>query len=222
MGNEQQERIATVHSPLDVPQSLFCRSFWLWVDSVGGFLVCPGDRVVIGQPTTDGPVDVPLLGDVSRRHAVLHREREHYVLASERGEVRVDGKPVERSAVLTSGSVIELGRTARLRLVLPHPLSMTARLEFVSAHRTQPRADAVLLMAETCVLGPKATSHVCCPSWSSEVVLFRESDSVVAAAGDAISIDGGVATRRGTLGPASRVTGSNFSFSVDRTSIDRT
>ncbi len=211
-----------MHSPLGIPHSEFCRPFRLWIDSVGGFLVCPGDRVVIGQPTTDGQVDIPLLGDVSRRHAVLHREREHYVLASERGAVRVDGKPVERSAVLTSGSVIELGRTARLRFVLPHPLSMTARLEFVSPHRTQPRADAVLLMAETCVLGPKATSHVCCPSWSSEVVLFRESDSILAAAGDAISIDGGVATRRGMLGASSRVTGSDFSFSIDRTSIDRT
>jgi hypothetical protein len=215
MGNERQERIATVHSPLPIPHSLF-PAFWLWVDSVGGYLVCPGDRVVIGQPNLDEQVDIPILGDVSRKHAELRREREHYVLIALRGAVRVDGCPVERSAVLNSGNVIELGRSACLRFTLPHPLSMTARLDFVSPHRTQPRADAVLLLAETCVLGPSATSHIRCRAWSGDVVLFREVDSLVASAAGGLSIDGSSTTGRGTLGPSSRVAGSDFSFSVEQ------
>ena len=43
-----------------------------------------------------------------------------------------------------------------------HVLSASARLEMVSRHRTQPHVDGILLMAESCVLGPKWQNHVVC------------------------------------------------------------
>src|SRR5438105_15843073 len=43
--------------------------FLLWVDGVGGFLVCLGNRVTLGQATPDAYVDIPLFADVSRVHA---------------------------------------------------------------------------------------------------------------------------------------------------------
>ena len=42
--------------------------FLLWVDGVGGYLVCEGDEVTLGQPVQGSYVDVPVLGDVSRIH----------------------------------------------------------------------------------------------------------------------------------------------------------
>src|SRR5262249_47545035 len=57
-------------SPLPPSQtSTLPRRFLLWVDGVGGYLVCLSNRVTFGQATAEGPVDVPLFADVSRLHA---------------------------------------------------------------------------------------------------------------------------------------------------------
>ena len=45
--------------------------FLLWVDAVGGYLVCLDDRIVIGRAGPDSQADVPLMGDLSRNHATL-------------------------------------------------------------------------------------------------------------------------------------------------------
>ena len=52
----------------------------LWVDAVGGFLVCLDDQVVLGQPSPGGAIALPILADLSRRHAVIRREAGAYVL----------------------------------------------------------------------------------------------------------------------------------------------
>lgn len=50
--------------------------FLLWVDGVGGYLVCLADEVVIGQAIPHGGADVPIQGDLSRLHATIrHREK---------------------------------------------------------------------------------------------------------------------------------------------------
>ena len=43
--------------------------FLLWIDAVGGYWVCAGDEVLIGQPVRYAEVDVPILGDLAGRHA---------------------------------------------------------------------------------------------------------------------------------------------------------
>src|SRR5258708_5794038 len=49
------------HPPPDpIPQR-----FLLWIDGVGGYLVCMGARITIGQATPEAYVDVPLCADVS-------------------------------------------------------------------------------------------------------------------------------------------------------------
>ena len=103
--------------------------FRLWIDAVGGYLVCLNDEIVLGQAVPEGSPDVPILGDLSRRHAVIHRDEEGYVIEPVRG-VKVDGKTIQQSMTLTDGRVIELGNGVRLRFQRPHPLSGTARLEF--------------------------------------------------------------------------------------------
>ncbi len=188
----------------------------LWVDAVGSYLVCRSEEVAVGQPATGGPApDVPILGDLSRRHAVIRREGETYSLEALR-HVRVDGKTVTGTAPLWDGSTIELGGAVRMRFRKPHPLSATARLEFVSPHRTQPSTNGVLLMADACILGPASTSHVVTPQWRHEVVLFRTGDELGCRTSAEITIDGKTRpAAKCTLKPGSRIEGDEFAFSLE-------
>lgn len=188
--------------------------FFLWIDSVGGYWVSLSDQVVLGQPGPARAPDVAILGDLSARHARLRRDGEAYLIEALR-DVRVDGRPVNQMAVLSSGSVIQLGQSVRLRFCRPHALSATARLDFVSRHRTQPSVDAVLLMADTCVLGPRSHSHVVCRSWPEEVILYRHEDRLYCRAKGMLEIDGTQYEGRGPLAPNSRIVGDWFSLSLE-------
>src|SRR5262249_22966667 len=126
--------------------------FLLWVDGVGGFLVCLGNRVTVGQATPDGYVDVPLYADVSRLHAALTRENGSYVLEGMR-PVQVNGQPTEK-ALLRPNDRITLGETCQLQFRQPAPVSASARLDLTSGQRLPLAADGVLLMADTLLLGP--------------------------------------------------------------------
>ena len=64
----------------------------LWIDSVGGYLVCLSNELTLGQPVPGDSVDIPILGDVSRRHAMIERDAEGYVLRPLRVTL-LDGPP---------------------------------------------------------------------------------------------------------------------------------
>jgi hypothetical protein len=191
----------------------------LWVDSVGGYRVCLAEEVVIGQPAEAGAglptgADVPILADLSSRHARIRRDGENYSIEA-LAEVRVDGRPVHGASWLADGSRIELGKSVRLLFRRPHPLSATARLELASRHRTEPPADAVLLWAETCILGPQAASHVVCRDWPRQVVLFRQEGRLFCHTPGTLEIDGVSLRGRGPLARNSRVRGDGFAFSLE-------
>ncbi len=195
-------------------------SFMLWIDSVGGYWVCLADEVIIGQPGDRERVgdkavaDVPLLADISARHARIRRDGEGYVIDALR-EVRVAGRRAEQSMPLADGNQIELGAAVKMQFRRPHPLSMSARLEFVSHHRTQPASDGVLLLADSCVLGPKSHSHIVCGNWRREVILFRYEDSLFCHAAGYFEIDGVACKNRSRLQTNSQVRGEGFAFSLE-------
>ncbi len=186
----------------------------LWVDAVGGFLVCLGDEIVLGQAVPHAAVDVPILGDLSRRHAKIRRVGEEYLIKP-MGRVWVQGREIESATLLADGDEIRLGGGVRLRFRQPHPLSATARLDFLSRHPVSPSADAVILMAESCVLGPQTSSHVVCRDWTGDVVLFRQGGGLYCRAREEIEIDGKHVGERGPIGPSSRVAGNEFSLCLE-------
>jgi hypothetical protein len=94
-------------------------------------------------------------------------------------------------------------------------LSATARLDFLSHHRTEPTVDAVLLMADTCVLGPKPQSHVVCRDWPGEVVLHRQEGQLYLRSKGTLEIDGVRQKDRGPIACSSRVVGPHFSLSLE-------
>jgi hypothetical protein len=201
-------------APMDPTHGETGGRFLLWVDAVGGYLVCLGDEVVLGQPIPAGRVDVPLLGDVSGRHAKIRRDSEGYLIEALR-DVKVNGRTVHQAALLTDGARIQLGDSVRLLFRRPLALSATARLEFLSRHRTHPSTDAVVLMADACVLGPKPHSHVVCRDWSREVVLFRHEGQLYCRFAGEFQIDGLRHCERGQIHRNARIAGADFSLSLE-------
>jgi tetratricopeptide (TPR) repeat protein len=187
----------------------------LWIDAVGGYLVCLGETIVIGQAAPGTTVDVPIQAEISRKHAMIVRHKEGYVLEPLGGETLLDGKRVAGPSLLSDGAELALGEAVKLRFRKPHVLSSSARLEIISGHRSLPHADAVILMAESCVLGPKWQNHVVCREWTGDVVLYRSEDTIMCRAMESIEIDGRLHDGRGSVRPGSHVVGTDFSLSLE-------
>jgi hypothetical protein len=131
-------------------------------------------------------------------------------------DVRIEGKWISRATLVADGDEIKLGESVQLRFRQPHALSCTARLDFLSHHRPQPFADAVLLMADSCILGPGSRNHVVCRHWSGDVVLYRTAeDRLGCRAGESMEIDGRRYSGHGPITTHSRVTGTDFALSLE-------
>jgi hypothetical protein len=97
----------------------------------------------------------------------------------------------------------------------PHALSATARLDFSSHHRTQPSADAVLLMADSCVLGPSPHSHVVCRDWPQELVLYRCENRLYCRTDGELNIDGLPCNGKGAIQTNSRIEAKHVALSLE-------
>src|SRR5207247_8039369 len=151
-------------------------SFRLWTDASRCYFLCLGNPVPLRQAAPDAFGDIPLYADVSRMHAALTRDAEGYLLEALR-TVQVNSRPVDR-ALLRAGDRITLGSSCQLHFRQPVPVSATARLDLVSGHRLPLAVDAVLLMAETLVLGPGPQAHVAIPDLKQPLVLYRHKDGL--------------------------------------------
>lgn len=189
--------------------------FWLWIDGVGGYLVCMGTRLTFGQAGADARVDVPLVADVSRLHSTLGRDSEGYVLEAVR-PIQVNGATVTRS-LLHSGDRFTLGQTCQFLFRLPVPGSMTARIDLVSGHRLPMSVDGVLLMDQTLTIGPTIQAHITAPDLKEAVVLFRHREGLgVRYKGD-MRVNGQTCSGRAFLPPVANVAGSDFAFAIEPT-----
>jgi tetratricopeptide (TPR) repeat protein len=199
--------------PAPSPDAPSSPRFLLWIDGVGGFLVCLAPKVTLGQATPEGNVDLPLFADISRVHATLTRDVEGYLLEAHR-PVQINGKTVDK-ALLQPNDRVTLGSACQFQFRQPVPVSATARLDLTSGHRLPLAVDGVLLMADTLVLGPGLHVHVTMPDMKDTVVLFRNKDGLGVRYAGKMSVDGHSCRERGTLGPSSSVMGDNFAFAVE-------
>jgi hypothetical protein len=117
--------------------------------------------------------------------------------------------------LLADGAVIVLGDNVRMRFRQPHPLSASARLEFLTRHRSHPYSDAVLLVAESCVLGPSQRNHVICRDWTNDLVLYRQGEELCCRTMQPVEIDGRLCDGRARLNWGSRIVGDNFSVTLE-------
>ncbi len=158
----------------------------LWIDGVGCFWLLGNDRVTIGGPEqlvqkVDEPnqvADIALLSDLNRLHATIVRTGEGYLLEA-KGEAHVGGRKVVDRIALSHNMTIELGRSVRLRFQQPSALSLSARLDFISDHRPKQAADGIILLADTCLLGPSEDQHIVCSDWPGQVLLVRQKQDLL-------------------------------------------
>jgi hypothetical protein len=190
--------------------------YLLWVDGVGGFLVCLANRVTFGQATPEVAVDVPLFADVSRMHASLTRDEEGYLLEGTR-PVQVNGQTVA-GALLRPGDRITLGTSCQFQFHQPSPVSASARLDLVSGHRLPLALDAVLLMADALLLGSGEQNHVRLPGVDKSVILYRHKDGLAVRHSGKWTLDGRCAKDPAVLGSGSTVRGEEFAFTLERAS----
>lgn len=170
--------------------------FTAWIDGVGCFWLSPKDRVSIGGPSVPSakPVDsretadLAILSDLKRRQATIVRTGEGYLLEAH-GPVRVAGREVLDRAALSDGALIELGSSVQLRFRQCSTLSLSARLDFVSDHRPTQTVDGVVLLADTCLLGPDENCHILCPDWPGQVLLVRQGDELWCRSRQALSVN---------------------------------
>ena len=190
------------------------KRFFLWVDGVGGYLVCLSPRITFGQATADGPVDVPLFADVSRLHAEISRDGEGYVVESGKA-VLVNGKDVTRS-VLGPGDRVTLGATCQFLFTRPVAVSLTARLDLTSGHRLPTAVEGVILMGNELMLGPGPEAHVILPDADKPVLIYRSKDGLgVRVPGKAFRVDDRPLTDRAPLPLPAAVVADAFSFAVE-------
>ena len=101
------------------------------------------------------------------------------------------------------------------RRVLPEFRGNTARLDLASGHRLPQAVEAVILMADTLVLGPSSQVHVSMPDLRQPVVLFRQKGGIGIRHAGPFTVDGQRFQERGQLGPSSRAVGEEFSLAIE-------
>lgn len=185
----------------------------LWVDGVGGFLVCLANRVVLGHAALDSDADVPILADISRQHAAIERDAQGYVLEAMRS-VQVNQKAVTRT-ILHAGDQITLGKSCQFVFNQPVPLSASARLDLVSGHRLWRALHGVLLMAETLVLGPGPQVHVEVPDLRQPLVIHRQRSGLAVRFPGKFWLNDAQVVDRCDLQPGSRVATEDGSLALE-------
>jgi hypothetical protein len=211
----------TVSMPTPHPQAreqeIACEGlpprFLLWIDGVGGYLVCLGSRLTFGQALLDGRVDVPLVADVSRMHATLTRDAEGYLLEAIR-PIQVNGHDVTR-ALLQAGDRVTLGTSCQFQFRLPVPVSTSARLDLVSGHRLPLAIDGILVMADTLVLGRDEQAHIQVPDLQQPLVLFRNKDALGIRHRGKLLVNGSAAGERCLVGSHATVTADEVTLAIE-------
>lgn len=189
-------------------------SFLLWVDGVGGYLVCKDSVNTLGQSVPHANISIPIQGDLRRRHARIETVGGHHLIQP-LGPVSISGAQVTSPAEIKNKQIISLDGGVQLRYTQPHPLSKTARLDFVSRHRTCPWSDAILLASQSIILGPNRANHIYCPTWRSDMILFERDNRWFCRTNEAYEIDGDTVEQEGEVKFDSRIVGEDFSLTLE-------
>jgi len=188
----------------------------VWVDQVGAFLISLKSEVAVGGPAIDsGAADVAFLANLSRRHATIVRSGERYVLLAH-APTHVAGRPVHDRSDLADGYEITLGGSVRLAFRQPSVMSGTARIDFLSDHRPARAVDAIILMDDTCLVGPGSENHIRCRAGQTSLLLFRREGKLWCKSREDLFVDGRHAPEGAEVRSGSVVTGNELRFRIEQ------
>lgn len=190
----------------------------LWVDGVGGFLILAGRRWTIGRTDSTGGPQISIRGDLPRSAGAIQRNGSDYVLKpAERNpdEASASRRPVP----LSHGKRLSVGGSVAIGFSRPHPLSASARIDLASRHRFEPACDGVILLADTCVLGPSSAAHILCRHFAGDVVLFTSGTDLRIRCDRPFEIDGKEAQGKPIFSPGQRVEGEDFAMALEAAQV---
>lgn len=189
------------------------RRLLLWIDGVGGYLVCLSPRVSIGQATAEAFVDVPIFADVSRLQAYITRDAEGHMLEAIR-TTAVNDVTVEKTLLRDSDRIRFSGR-CQLQFRQPVPISSTALLTVTSRHRLPWAVEGIILLGESCILGGNTDAHIQVPGLKKRVALVRRKDGLVVQTAGEFDLDGDRCKDRAELTFHSTVTTEELRFTFE-------
>jgi len=143
----------------------------LLVDGGGSYLLLRNERISIGRSACDDPADVPLLSDLSARHAHLQRVDDDFFLFSTR-DAEVGGRMV-RQHLMRDGDRVVLGPRAKFVFRMPSRRSASAVLDLSDTTRMPQDVRRVVLLAQHATLGNSAKAHVVCRAAGTDLVIFE-------------------------------------------------
>ncbi len=191
------------------------KSYMLWIDGVGAWQLYVGSSFSVGAPTLESKsADISLLANISRQHAVLHYEADHWHVTSEHA-TSVSGRTVNSSAGIRSGDQLCLADRVKLGFRVPSVLSSSAVIDFESNHRPTHTVDGMILMVDHCLLGPRRDQHICCPDWPDVVVLYAQHGSLRCRSSFPLKVDGKPISDSAPLTHGTIVDGEDLRFRIE-------
>ena len=73
----------------------------------------------------------------------------------------------------------------------------------------------IVLMSDSCILGPQRHSHICCPKWPEELVLFRRGEDLHFRTSASVELDGQLVDQTAPLPGNCRLETENFAVSFE-------
>ena len=195
------------------------KCFMLWIDGVGGYLICREPEVLVGRALPASQVDIPLQGEIDRRHLKIRRLDNTYLLEP-LGKVQIDGKPLQSPLVLGHRQRLLLHGGVEIQFLQPNPIGNSAKLEIVSRHRTEPWADAIVLLGDALVLGPDRNHILCCPQWSQDRMIFRRNGKIYFRSAGVFDVNGKMQTGDIELTDKTHLSGDDFSVTCEAVGFD--
>ena len=175
----------------------------LLIDGSCSALVLRQNLVRLGRAGGSAPIDVPIPGDIQSHHAdIINYGDDFFVMP--RGPVRINHAPI-RSALLRDGDRLRLGDKTKLEFLKPSAKSDTAVLKVSDRQRLPMDVSYVVLLRDTCLIGPQPSCHLRTREGESRIVLFVRDGELYARAtgadgrpsGPAIALPLGVTQRIG-------------------------
>ncbi len=151
--------------------SLLPERLLVLVDGSGSYLLIRNARASIGRAATDDPADIPVVSNLSERHADIARIDDDYFIFANR-EVNIGGRNVQQK-LLQNGDKIILGRRAKLTFNLPSRKSTSAVLDLAGSGKLPNDVKRVIMFDHLATIGRKSNAHLVVPTASEDLVLYE-------------------------------------------------
>lgn len=148
----------------------------LMLDGASAALMLTRDVLRIGRQSQNAEVDIALSADVENHHADIYRQGEDYFLVAH-ATTSVNHKRVTQ-VMLRDGDRIKFAERAKFIFRRPSRRSLTAVLSASGHQRLDHDVSEVVLLSDTCLIGPNGRAHLQTPASATRLVISVAGDTL--------------------------------------------